>query len=79
MIKPYLYCTLLSSSQVERAQAREVYDELMIGDLTTTLRKTTPASLDLAMSGDVLVYFGDLGPFLRAAYVYNIILSSIYK
>jgi len=56
----------LSPEMVELARKREVYDELVVDELTTYLCKHA-AAFDLIVSGDTLVYFGDLGEVLPAA------------
>ncbi len=56
----------LSPEMVELARKREVYDELVVDELTAYLRKHE-ATFDLVVSADTLVYFGDLGEVLPAA------------
>jgi predicted TPR repeat methyltransferase len=55
----------LSQAMVARAQARGLYDELVVGELVTTLQARA-ATYDLVVAADVLVYLGDLEPVLAA-------------
>lgn len=56
----------LSPEMVELARRRDVYDELVVDELTAYLRKHE-ATFDLVVSADTLIYFGDLGEVLPAA------------
>jgi predicted TPR repeat methyltransferase len=56
----------LSPAMVEQARRREIYDELIVGELTAHLAAGTER-YDLIASADTLVYFGDLQPVLAAA------------
>ncbi len=56
----------LSPLMLSRARERGVYDELFEAELTGYLG-CHPGQFDLIVSGDTLVYFGDLGPVLSAA------------
>jgi predicted TPR repeat methyltransferase len=56
----------LSSAMLERAQARRLYDELEVAELTAFLAEQ-PARFDLIVAADVLCYFGVLGGVLTAA------------
>ncbi len=58
----------LSSKMVEKARLREVYDHLVVGELTVYL-STHPATYDLIISADTLCYFGDLTAVVTAAAV----------
>jgi predicted TPR repeat methyltransferase len=49
-----------------QAHARGLYDVLIEGELTAFLHEH-PASFDLVVVADTLVYFGDLAPPLAAA------------
>ena len=51
---------------VERARDRQVYDELIVAELTEYLSGAA-GQFDLIISADTLVYFGDLRPVLAAA------------
>ena len=51
---------------IERAQERQVYDQLIVGELTAHLSASF-AMYQLIASADTLVYFGDLKPVLAAA------------
>jgi predicted TPR repeat methyltransferase len=56
----------LSPEMLELARARNIYDRLEQGEITAWLgREDTP--VDLVMSCDCLIYFGDLGPIVQAA------------
>jgi predicted TPR repeat methyltransferase len=55
----------LSPKMVEKAQLREVYDHLVVGELTTYLAMH-PAAYDLVISADTLCYFGDLTAVISA-------------
>jgi predicted TPR repeat methyltransferase len=56
----------LSSGMLRKAQARLVYDHLIMGELTAYLEGLA-ARYDVIVSADTLVYFGDLRPVLAAA------------
>ncbi len=51
----------LSPGMIEKARQRNLYDELLVDDILQVLQ-TRPASFDLAIAADVLIYFGDLAP-----------------
>jgi predicted TPR repeat methyltransferase len=55
----------LSPKMVERARLREVYDHLVVDELTAYL-STHPGTYDLVISADTLCYFGDLMAVLAA-------------
>lgn len=57
----------LSRAMVEKARERGLYDSLAVDELGRALT-TRPASYDLVVAADVLVYFGDLGAVLHAAF-----------
>jgi predicted TPR repeat methyltransferase len=56
----------LSEGMLARARERNVYDELAKQELTTYLRDS-PASFDVIVSADTLVYFGPLDAVAAAA------------
>lgn len=56
----------LSAGMVEKAQARGVYDELVVEELSHFMRGR-PRSFDVVASADTLVYFGALEEPLAAA------------
>ena len=56
----------LSSQMVERARARQCYDELVVEELSTFMR-SRPGAFDAIVSADTLVYFGALEEPLSAA------------
>ncbi len=69
LLRPYarrLIGVDLSPGMVDKAQARGGYDELVVAELTAFLVER-PASCDLIVSADTLVYFGDLAPLFTAA------------
>jgi predicted TPR repeat methyltransferase len=70
-LRPYarhLVAVDLSPRMLEKASARAVYDDLDAVEVTGYMR-ARPASFDLIVSGDTLVYFGDLEAVLAAAAV----------
>jgi predicted TPR repeat methyltransferase len=56
----------LSTKMIEMARRRQVYDDLVVGELTAYL-STHPGTYDLVISADTLCYFGDLTAVLTAA------------
>jgi predicted TPR repeat methyltransferase len=69
LLRPYarqLSGVDLSPGMLSKAQARQVYDQLIMGDLTACLEGLA-GRYDLIASADTLVYFGDLHPVLEAA------------
>jgi predicted TPR repeat methyltransferase len=56
----------LSAEMLARARERGLYDQLAQAELTGYLAASRER-FDLIVSADTLVYFGDLGPVLRAA------------
>ena len=56
----------LSGGMLAQAKEKQVYDELVKGELTEYLRGRTHA-FDIVLSADTLVYFGDLSDFVGAA------------
>lgn len=56
----------LSAKMVAKAQARAVYDELEIGELTDALRKRE-GILDVVLAADVFVYVGELNSVFQGA------------
>jgi len=56
----------LSARMLAQARARNVYDELIQGELTAYLRDS-PGAFDAIVSADTLVYFGPLGDVVTAA------------
>lgn len=55
----------LSTNMLERARERRIYDELDCEEIVAWLEKRAPASFDLALAVDVLVYVGNLEPVAR--------------
>jgi predicted TPR repeat methyltransferase len=69
LIAPYarrLVGVDLSERMLDQARARDVYDELVKGELTAYLRSFV-AGFDLVVSADTLVYFGPLEEVVAAA------------
>jgi predicted TPR repeat methyltransferase len=61
----YLAGVDLSPKMVEKARARGIYDELIVGDIMTPLA-TAENRYDLIVSADVFVYVGDLSGMFMA-------------
>ncbi|MFD2265373.1 tetratricopeptide repeat protein [Lacibacterium aquatile] len=57
----------LSPKMVEQARARGQYDALAVDEAVAWMQAQGPRGADLIFAADVLVYLGDLGPFLAAA------------
>jgi len=69
LLRPYaerLIGVDLSPKMLAKAVGRQAYEELVEAELVGYLEQK-PASFDLVVSADTLVYFGDLEPFLQAA------------
>lgn len=69
LLKPYAATLVgvdLSPKMLAKAFGRQVYEELIEAELVAYLEQRSSA-FDLIVSADTLVYFGELGPFLRAA------------
>lgn len=69
LLRPYarhLTGVDLSPGMVAKAQARGGYDDLVVAELTAWLAEQ-PATCDLIVSADTLIYFGDLHPLFTAA------------
>ena len=69
LVRPYarrLTGVDLSPAMVQRAEDRQVYDELVVAELTEYFRGAA-GRFDLIISADTLVYFGDLKEVLSAA------------
>ncbi len=56
----------LSGAMVDKARGRRLYDHLEVGELVAGLQ-ARPATYDLVVAADVLVYFGDLTGIMAAA------------
>jgi predicted TPR repeat methyltransferase len=56
----------LSANMVERARARNCYDELSVAELMAFMR-SRPAAFDAVIAADTLVYFGALDDAFAAA------------
>ncbi|HSU65335.1 MAG TPA: tetratricopeptide repeat protein [Tepidisphaeraceae bacterium] len=56
----------LSPAMIDKAKARGVYDHLKAGDMIEMMRRS-PATYDLLVAADVLMYLGDLLPAFEAA------------
>ena len=57
----------LSQQMLDKARLRQAYDTLTKAELTAFLEGAEPASRDLVVSADTLIYFGELRAFFRAA------------
>jgi predicted TPR repeat methyltransferase len=60
----------LSPAMIEKARARDIYDQLTVGDIETALMEDGPSSIvsyDLILAADTLVYLGDLAGCFRGA------------
>lgn len=57
----------LSAQMIERSRATGLYARLVVTDLVAGLAAEPPASADLILAADVLVYVRDVGPMLREA------------
>ena len=56
----------LSPAMIAKARAKQIYDQLSVGDIETALAAPGPG-YDLMIAADTLVYLGDLDPVLRGA------------
>jgi predicted TPR repeat methyltransferase len=56
----------LSGDMLRIASAKNIYDDLHHGDMIAHLK--TLKDVDLVVAADVLVYVGDLAPFIKAAF-----------
>jgi predicted TPR repeat methyltransferase len=56
----------LSLEMLQKAAARKLYSELIVGELTAFVG-VVAAAWDIIISADTLVYFGDLAPVMAAA------------
>jgi predicted TPR repeat methyltransferase len=56
----------LSPAMIEKARARQIYDQLQVADLETALAQPGPP-YDLILAADTLVYLGDLAAVFRNA------------
>ncbi len=54
----------LSAAMVKGAEAKAIYDQLVVGDMLVALAETAPC--DLIVAADVLTYFGDLASVFTA-------------
>jgi len=69
LLKPFtgnLVGVDLSAKMLLKASDRHVYDQLAQADLTEFLQRH-PDQFDVMIAADTLIYFGDLGPVMRAA------------
>ncbi|MCL4791753.1 MAG: tetratricopeptide repeat protein [Gammaproteobacteria bacterium] len=57
----------LSSGMLDKARARKLYDELVVGELCAFMT-SRPAAFDLVLLADTLVYFGALEEAFRTAH-----------
>lgn len=61
-IKKTLVGIDLASRMIDRCRERDIYDELIVGDLVDYLVEVEPGQFDLIVATDVFVYLGDLLP-----------------
>jgi predicted TPR repeat methyltransferase len=64
----YLVGVDLSANMLAEAGGKLLYDDLVEADLVSFM-ENKPASFDLVVSADVLVYIGDIAPLAQAAYL----------
>jgi predicted TPR repeat methyltransferase len=57
----------LAPAMIAKSAERGVYDELTQGEMLGALRAHAPATLDLIVATDVLIYVGDLAPVFEGA------------
>lgn len=57
----------LASKMIDRTRERDIYDELIVGDLLEYLDEVKAGRFDLIVATDVFVYVGDLLPVFRQA------------
>ena len=58
----------LSPAMLDKARKRNIYDDLLLGDITLAL-SASPMTYDLILSADVFVYIGDLQRVFELVYV----------
>jgi len=63
----YLAGVDLSKGMIDKARAREIYDDLIVDDIISMMNQSE-RQFDLIMAGDVLEYLGDLSGVHQAAY-----------
>ncbi len=69
LVKPWARSLVgcdLSAAMLQRAMARQVYDELLKAELVQFLVER-PGAFDVLVSADTLIYFGDMAPVFAAA------------
>jgi predicted TPR repeat methyltransferase len=54
----------LSANMIAKARAKNIYSALDVAEMQTFMTRQPPASVDLIIAADVLVYMGDLAPLL---------------
>ena len=57
----------LSPAMIEKARERDAYDELVVGEAASFLKRQPVARFDLIVAADSLVYIGDLAPLFATA------------
>ena len=57
----------LSAKMLDKAQARQLYQDLVCADLLSMMRAAPAASFDLIVAGDVFVYIGQLDELINQA------------
>ena len=58
----------LSANMLAEARGKGLYDDLVEADLVTFI-ENNPASFDVVLAADVLIYIGDVAPLAQAAYL----------
>ena len=63
----------LSPKMLAQARAKDVYDDLIVGDMESVLHQLGP--IDLAIAADVFIYVGDLSGVLAACATTQLLFS----
>ena len=57
----------LSPRMIDKARQRQIYDELIVGDILDYLAEANPSQFDLIAATDVFIYVGNLQPIFEQA------------
>ena len=57
----------LSPRMIDKARQRQIYDELIVGDILNYLAEANPSQFDLIAATDVFIYVGNLQPIFEQA------------